>query len=276
MQHRVLSVDLSCEPARLVLAAVENRSVEVLEACEYHLGPNSGDLFSATPENSEHTDDSDAAASNGSFGQDNVEAESDTIILARELTGTEKLANMLEQINGTWSSAVVIVPSDDYMHLEVEMPFNDQKQLQKILHHEVQDQVPFDVSNFHLMPGTITADGLNSYRVHVGIADREKVANLIANCKESGFEPIVVSPSCSVPAAIYALAPDYFADSSAVVWAEGPHYTITVRIDGEIKSQRVLMPLSRYSQNGSQESGTIDPRTSVSYTHLTLPTSFLV
>jgi hypothetical protein len=240
----VLSIDLSCDPSWVELVEVEDRTVKVIEAHSASLPALHNYLFSPTAELGAPPPPASqapgASASAVASGQEAVTPGSTQWIPKP----VEELKNALAGFEGKWSSAVVVLPTPEYLSLNVELPFDDPKQINKILPLEIQDRIPFDAHEFlieHTVIGDFkNGDGKLSKDVHVCLVPRRSIARLLEICKKLDVEPrIVSSPSTFIAGALH-LAPNYFAPHCALVqYTPGALYVSLVQ-DGKVKGDRVI------------------------------------
>ena len=240
--HTVLSIDLSCDPARAELVEVQDRTIKVLEAhsaplpalLEYVFAPPSSGLTeseipqppTAAPET---TPGPAPAAAPGAQ------------VLPKP---AEQLKALLANFKSVWASSVVTIPTPEYLSLNVDLPFDDAKQIGKVLPLEVQDRIPFDIHEFlieHRNLGEYTAHGQKSAKdIHVSLLPRRYLARLLEVCKIVDLEPRIVSSPATFIAGALHLAPDYFAPDSALVYAADDGLYVNILRDGAPRCDRAL------------------------------------
>jgi hypothetical protein len=162
----VLCIDASREPAIGVVAQVSGNTVEVLERNEVVFDPAA------------------------SFEQ--ILAGQSSPLLPQDQT--DKPADFHSPI----SSAVVIVPPIEYLSTVLFLPFDNPKQLNRIVESELQDIVPFDTKEFVLHHRVVgkRADGM--FQVHVAAIPRAIVNNALAACHARGIDPVVLTTPESI------------------------------------------------------------------------------
>jgi hypothetical protein len=248
----VLGIDLSSQPCELTLSQVEGTQVEVVERVTTRL-----DLFSQPellkiPELVISTAKSRSLAVgaeptqgvlNSNDGTGSIYQHADTV--AQAVNG---LAEAISKLSSGWTATSVILPQNDFLSLNIDLPFADPRNLDRIVDLEVQDVVPFELESFFVQYAAVgaSADGMSSQKaagggqfdVHIGILPRVVVKNVLDLCKEAGLEPNVLTVPSSAIAAVYHLAKDYLSPNSAVVFNRGDEYCIAVYINGEARVER--------------------------------------
>lgn len=240
MQH-ILSIDASTDTVHAAVFEVSGNVAQVVESASVtvtdpfsiaHLLPQhrSGGNLAET----DRTQEPPVSTDDGEANQQ--EAESAESLLQERQKAFESLLNRLRT---PWTSAVLIIPSYDYLSLNLELPFADDKSIKRVLGLEVQDVIPFDVSEFLLQHSLITG-GNGSNDVHVGLMPRIYVQRILAVCRTIGVEPVVVSTPSSALAAFYYLAPDFVAPNSMVVHLSDQFISTCVAVDGLVRADRVV------------------------------------
>jgi hypothetical protein len=243
----ILGIDLSCQPCELTLSQVSGSQVEVLKRLTVSLP-----LFS----------DREALGSNNLIAALNAKREASTAEssvdgdVALEQTpspiGHERLDDTIQKLREAissfepiWTASAVILPQNDFLALNLDLPFGDPKNLDRIVDLEVQDVVPFELDSFFVQYAPLgqssavsTETPQKHYDVHIGILPRHVVQNVLELCKKAGLEPNVLTVPSSAIGAVYHLARDFFVGNSAVVFNRGDEYCISVFINGEVRVER--------------------------------------
>lgn len=226
MSEATLSVDLTTSPARLVVARFEGKELRVVESKDVELGPIS---FSAqtvnatSPVNNGNNGDAPGTPTETGYDQ-----------------SAEKLKSAVRALTTPWYHSVVLMPSKDYLSLCLELPFSENRQINKVLGLEVQDIVPFDVNEFLLDHNVMGPVDGSLFDIHVGMVPRVEVKNVLELCKLAELDPHVLCVPVDVLSAPYVLAPHYFEANSAVIWAEHPNYLLAVSVNGKLRATRIL------------------------------------
>lgn len=159
------------------------------------------------------------------------------------------LRSAVQELPPNWTATTVILPQHDFLSLNLDLPFSDPRNLDRIIDLEVQDVVPFELEPFFVQYSPIgaTGDGQGQaktsntgqqFDVHVGIMPRVVVQNVLALCKEAGLEPNILTVPSSAIGAVYQLAKDFLAPNSAIVYNRGDEYCVAVYINGEVRAER--------------------------------------
>lgn len=261
MQH-ILGIDFSCQPCEFTLCQVDGSQVEVVARTTARLP-----IFT-NREVIRHTDirpilrnkgQDSTAPSLGSEGSSEAtrdapaNADPDKVSVVAELVSQsiEEIKAALQSFQLVWSASTVILPQNDHMSLNLDLPFGDARNLDRIVDLEVQDVVPFELDEFFVQYSSLGATNTGSnaaqavaaspnYDVHIGILPRMFVRNVLELCKAAGLEPNIITVPSSAIGAAYRLAKDFLKPNSALVFNRGDEYSIVISIRGEVKSQRSL------------------------------------
>lgn len=261
----VLSIDYSAQPCEISLSSVEGNQVEVdtTALLDLPLFNHRADLLtrdlvplfqSIAASNEDLTDGKHPSQAEGE--PDATEGASDPHssdpLYSEAKESVEKLKTKLRSIVGEWSAVSIIIPPHDHLALNLNLPFGDPKNLDRIVDLEVQDMVPFELDDFVVQYsplGPISQGGAAldikdstapSYDVHVGLMPRAFVRNILFFCKAAGIEPNIITVPSSALGSVYHLGKDFFKTNSAVVFNRGDEFSMAVFINGEVRVERVL------------------------------------
>lgn len=248
----VLGIDLSSQPCELTLSQVEGTQIEVVERVTTRL-----DLFASpellkTPELVTGTirTRSLAVGAEQPQGEQITDGATDAPYQNAEIVNqaVNALSEAVAKITPGWTATSVILPQNDFLSLNLDLPFGDPRNLDRIVDLEVQDVVPFELESFFVQYAAVGSpmDGSamqkssasGQFDVHIGILPKVVVKNVLDLCKEAGLEPNVLTVPSSAIAAVYQLAKDYLAPNSAVVFNRGDEYCIAIYINGEARVER--------------------------------------
>jgi hypothetical protein len=262
----ILSIDFSAQPCDLSLSSVEGNQVEVAAACTARLPilaertelckRDLSALFESLGESFKKSGDSStgdapsAEAEREEPSSDGESTERDPLYeIARESVAT--LRGSLKTFS-EWTAVSVIIPPHDHLALNLNLPFGDARNLDRIVDLEVQDVVPFELDDFLVQyaplglmsHGTAALDikdqASTAYDVHVGLMPRVFVKNILYLCKAAGIEPNIMTVPSSALGSVYHLGRDFFSSNSAVVFNRGDEFSMAVFINGEVRVERVL------------------------------------
>lgn len=229
--QKILSIDVTVDPACAVITEVDGRNVKVVETHRLSLDG----LFSAERLR--------ALAAEQTFTASQTPAGGSPVDAAAPpeaaVPAPSKFGELLAQVTTPWTAAVMIVPPYEYLSLNAELPFDDAKSINKILDLEVQDVVPFDIGEFHLQHRRVAAGSGAGHDIHVSLIPRSYMRAIMRICRESGFEPYVICPPASALGAIYYLASSYLQPNSALVACTEHHVSVCAAIDGQIRTDRM-------------------------------------
>jgi hypothetical protein len=161
-------------------------------------------------------------------------------------TATETLAvelnKILKEVKTPWRSAVVSIPYEQGLSINLSLPFKDPRQIQKVLPLEVQDMIPFEVDDFHLATTLDVAANEDEVGcdVRVDLAKKETLKSLLSSLDEVGVDPRVISFPTGALATLLDVAPNYFANNCAILNSCDSGTTILVVVGGAPRAARNL------------------------------------
>ncbi len=240
----LLSIDASTEPARAVVTRVMGRDIEVLETQVCSLGstfswtqkptePVADTVTNEAPQ-SETSDESTVSEQPPSSDTDKT----DSTVLKNE----SPLRSLIQTIKTPWDNSILVIPTPSYLSLNIELPFHDSRSLNRVINLEVQDLVPFQMEEFIAEHHTVCATGDKQYDIHVGLLPKDYMRSVVNSCKEANFDPLIITTPISAAAAIYQIAPEYFARDSVTLLADYPNFSMISCVNGVIKGDRILSP----------------------------------
>jgi hypothetical protein len=261
----ILSIDLSAQPCDLSLSSVEGNQVEVVaastarlpilaertELCKRDLSSLFESIAASIKESAPSPENQVPVDENGEGAPSDEELPSTEPLyeIARDSIST--LRASIDTFS-EWTAVSVIIPPHDHLALNLNLPFGDARNLDRIVDLEVQDVVPFELDDFlvqyaplgPMSQGNAAIDvkeqSAISYDVHVGLMPRVFVKNILYLCKAAGIEPNIMTVPSSALGSVYHLGRDFFSSNSAVVFNRGDEFSMAVFINGEVRVERVL------------------------------------
>ncbi|MCB0338550.1 MAG: hypothetical protein KDD53_03050, partial [Bdellovibrionales bacterium] len=243
MERGILSIDASSQPLRIVVARIDQGKVEIAEEHRLSLP------FLFWTAHDSLTNAVDFSATELGASESLVDSTfSDS--LHSEL---HQLKTAIERLETPWYDSVLIVPEEQYLSLNIDLPFNDPKQIRKVLELEVQDLVPFQVEDFLIDYRVVGAREDGRFDIHVGMIPKSSMRHILNVCKAAGFDPQLVSAPSGILGAPICLAPSYFPENAAFIWAHYPVFAIAFCINGNIVLDRMVkdIPPGLAETNGS-------------------------
>jgi len=246
--QNILSIDVSTDMARAVVAEVHNRQIRILEAAQAPVG-KLFELQKELPAEDLPAVDNLPGRDNAGAGGDGVLAEtaSDRIPSGHILPAAELLAEELENFRKLihsftvpWSQSILVIPSHDYLSLNLELPFNDAKNINKVLDLEVQDMVPFDLDEFLTGHHYLSSINGSLHDIHVSIISKAYLQNILRITRSVGLEPYIVSTPASALGALFYLSQELFSPNSAVIFSEKNCLHMIIQIGGQVRQDRLI------------------------------------
>jgi len=245
----ILSIDLSFQPCEFTLSQVEGTHVEVLSrsTAQLPLFANRDLLRSTDLRGVLHSLNPNST----SGGSHNLAEESAPVEgLNTELVWqtVDELRRVVQSFEPVWTSSSVILPQAEHLALNLDLPFGDAKNLDRIVDLEVQDVVPFELDEFFVQysslgplsnPAQAPQAGVNTqFDVHIGILPRLVVQNILEICKAAGLEPNVLTVPSSAIGAAFHIGKSFFTSNSALILNRGDEYALALYINGEVRVER--------------------------------------
>lgn len=249
----VLGIDLSCQPCELTLSHVDGVRVELVRRITARLPlfadkdllnsekvlefirPKGAGAEAVGPQGSE-------AGAAVELGDSNGDVVLETVASLKEAVSS---------FDQEWTASTVILPSNEFLALNLDLPFGDAKNLDRIVDLEVQDVVPFDLDSYFVQYSSLgDGDGVpqagipqtagKQHDVHIGILPRVVVRNILEVCRSAGVEPNVLTVPSSALGAAFHLAKGFIEGNAAVVYNRGDEYSVSVFINGDVRVERSL------------------------------------
>jgi hypothetical protein len=166
----------------------------------------------------------------------------------------QELRRAIQSLPPIWTASTVILPQFDHLSLNLDLPFGDPRNLDRIVDLEVQDVVPFELDEFFVQysslgpvikgggstaPATPPSQG-GQFDVHIGILPRQLVRNVLEICKAAGLEPNILTVPSSAVGAAFHVGKQFFASNSALIYNRGDEYVLALYINGEVRVERSI------------------------------------
>ncbi len=230
----ILSIDVSREPAQLLLALVDGDRLRSLK----DLSIDTEGLFDYKKWEQKAQGETLEPVPEGSATEP---IKPPVPVVKLEEVFKERCAQLrtvLRSLPAEWNSSALIFGARESLALTVNLPFSDQKQIARVLKLEVQDHVPFDLSNFIICHGTPRAAASGGFDVPTALVPREVIKHIMKVCGELEIDPMVVSTPVGILPNLFAIAPELKRPTCAVILASGHHLCLTILEDGQVVSER--------------------------------------
>jgi hypothetical protein len=221
----VLSIDTSQSPAVGILAEIHDGAVRIIERKEIPLGADAG------------------------FSQ---------ILNSTEVP--EPVTSIPEtpiDFSASSTSAIVILPPLDYISTVLTLPFDDPKQLSRVVPSELQDLVPFDTNEFVLQYRVVGKRTDGNFNVHVAAIPKRIVRNALSALQSRGIDPIVITTPESILQAVATLSEEM--DGAVLYCYVSEQYAhLALCIDGMITFDRAVDRHAPYTNGSHGGAGSIE------------------
>lgn len=214
----ILSIDAASSPGHALILNCEGDQVKVVDSV-------SGD-FSALLLNSLSSSLRSLDVGNG-----NNITESQPLI---------NLGSILELLRYKWSRVVICAAFPDLMTMNLELPFEDERALSKVVPIEVQDSVPFEVDEFVISHRLVGHMGGSSNDVLIGGLPKERVRTVLASCAAAHIEPVAIITPGSALGALTSIFPECQNGAVLLLFASHSGISMVYVLDGSVRSERFL------------------------------------
>ena len=207
----ILTLDLADSPAKLRVISYEDRSIKVW-------GESSVDL---KPPTSETPIEGDEAIDPSKFF-------------------ISQLSTAIEKLEPVWTSSALLVAPSSYHSINLELPFNDDKNVGKVLTLEAQDRLPFELDEFFLEHKVLTQQLDSQYDVHVSLTKKTELSKLLSDCQQAGLDPVAITTVPSLIEGLVLTQPQAFAANSVFLAFHSDKAYLAFRVAGEFKCDRAI------------------------------------
>ena len=233
----ILSIDVAADPACALVLGIEGKGVKILAkhyaslgglfSRDNMLGPT---LLPAPDGQAPSTPAPD------SFPSSSPEENS----LEQQRNSARSLRPLLDQIQAQWHAALLLIPPYDYLSMNLTLPFGDARSLNKVIDLEVQDLVPFDVPEFLVQYHLLKTLPGNLHDIHVSLLPKTYLQAVLRICRQSQFDPMIISTAAGALGGAYQLAPEFFDPDSAILFAQRQFCYVCIAHEGMISTDRIV------------------------------------
>ena len=245
----VLSIDISSANAEALIADIDGNAIRILERHNLDISEFLSKISGPKAE---------IPAEQVTDGSQNIQEENTDTSKAAPADDQQSnpIRYLLSKLNYTWDNAILTIPTQDFISLNIDLPFNDNKNINRILDLEIQDQVPFEIGDFHLCHKSISVSpeldddaGGVKYDTHVAIISNQQISKIMEICHQASFEPVIVTTPCAALGSVRILAPMYFSDNSMIIMERLPEYYLITCFDGELRTEKIITHPSAVSSS---------------------------
>lgn len=152
----------------------------------------------------------------------------------------EQLKSVLNSIRTQWQNLVLFFSPKDVLSLNLSLPFKDTKSIEKIIDMEVQDVVPFELSDFILHHRHIRPLPEKGEDIHAALVANDRIAQMLSDTRACEVEPYIISTPGSALQGIYHLTGTSIADNSFIVLERTDKVVFAAFIDKKIVYERTI------------------------------------
>ena len=163
----------------------------------------------------------------------------------------EILRNAVESLETPWYDSLVLLGSGETLSLNLNLPFKDPKQIERIVSLEVQDEVPFDIEDFQVATYLPNSSASSETEVHISLAPKELITKVLALCQEVDLDPQIICANDTALASFLNLAPKYFAREAALIGFDGQGYSVVFASNGSARCSTYVQTHSGVSASST-------------------------
>ena len=157
-----------------------------------------------------------------------------------EFTLAEELTTASKQLKSQWENAVLLLPGEGHLSMNVTLPFSDPKKVSKLIAAEVQDTVPIEMDQFTLdftHVGSINGSGQD---FHVGLYPIGSIATITSALKDTSIEPRIITTPASALGGLYEVFKTELESNALILYETSDWLYFTVIIGGKIVGDRAI------------------------------------
>ncbi len=133
------------------------------------------------------------------------------------------------------SASILVIPADNYIGLNFNLPFKQESLVKKVINLEIQDLIPFTLDRFYLNYQILDQNSAGTYDVFTSLIPKEFLAKILSYLQSINLDPDYIT----IPSAILQGGSE---SSSAVmlVKAGDKQLYLTTLLDHQVKNVQVL------------------------------------
>lgn len=246
----VLSIDASQRDAHITTLEVQEGKLKVVESRkadllglfhDLHQVNSISEQFSSEVNGEEESTATGAEESlvNGEAQSESVSSDSE-VLDSPSHPGEQVLRDTLLRFRTSWSNVSLIVPPIDYLSLNLALPFIEERAIARVIRLEVQDLIPFDLSDFTLDYRIVGRNDDGTSDVHVSLVPKKFVKDLLRLCRSVGIEPEVLTTPSSSLGAFYYLSRENIAENCVLLQIQEEGFDLLTVLKGKVRRDRSI------------------------------------
>ncbi len=145
-----------------------------------------------------------------------------------------------EVFGGEILSTTALLENSRVLFENVDLPFKDEKQVEKVLPLQLQDRIPFDIEDFVIDSCLSSESDTGSYSYISSYTPRHEVDRTLKSLESVGLEPSSLTNNAFALAGLTALSPHAFPESVAIIEIQPKFASIVIIDQGGIALMREL------------------------------------
>jgi len=147
----------------------------------------------------------------------------------------------LEEVFGDEiGSTAALLENNKVLFQRVDLPFKDEKQVEKVLPLQIQDQIPFDIDDFIVDSCLSGQEGEGKFNYLSSYTPRSEVRSTLRALRGAGLEPSLLTNNAFALAGLTAISPEAFPPCAAIVEIQSSFSSIVVFDHDGIKLMREI------------------------------------
>lgn len=233
----ILSLDVSREPASCLLVAVDGDRLRALK----DLSIDTEGLFNpAQWEFIPPLQSAEPTAADAPQGPTPEEQQAQLDAKFKERC--QQLKTVLKGLPAEWTSSALVFQAKESLSITVNLPFADKKQIDRVVSLEIQDHVPFDVSEFMIARGDGRPGKNGGFDVPTALVPHKYIAHIMRVCNELEIDPMLVTTPLGTLSNLFVIAPELKRATAALVLASAEHLCLSV-VDSDVVVSERSAPL---------------------------------
>ncbi|HMO02764.1 MAG TPA: hypothetical protein PKD37_06855 [Oligoflexia bacterium] len=224
--QRILVVDISSSRTLIALSEVTTSTTTVLR--NFSLDINLGKLLLDSGSKEENQKDQKQDS------EPLPEARSNLDLAKKSILET------IAKLNSDWTNSVLILPSDSFLGVNIELPFGDKHKIKKILVPEVQDSLPFEINEFVVTGRTVGSLLNGEFDVFAGLISKKLLEAALDFFREIEIHPLIAIITADSMVALADFAPNFFKPNSLFIYDNGESLQLSLNFGGSHKALKVI------------------------------------
>jgi|GEM_PF-6619087 len=246
--QKILSIDISANPAQIAIFEIDKNNINLLE---FHRMAHSAIYKNNTP-NFNIDDKIEDILPVENLNKKILSAQKISKHSTTEIKPFASLTQVMKNTNNTWTSSILIIPSENTYNIQLKLPFKTKKLIDKIIKQAIQKKLPFNLNEFHINYQILKTENTTSI-VNACLIQKELLKTVLYECKKADVSPLIITTPQAILNGFRYLRPDYFTHNTMIGFKRGDNFYLQYK-DKENNYKETAFDLhSSYSFNQNQD-----------------------